>query len=59
MSKKYLQLYPSMESLRSQLIDQERTNDLMTSLQLIEIAVPNLHSSLHEDVYKLLPKFFL
>jgi len=31
-------------------------NNLMTSLQLIEVAVPNMHVSLNDNLFSLLPK---
>lgn len=46
----------SSEKLMTQSINQDETNDLITSLQLIEIAIPNIDLSLHNELFDLLPK---
>lgn len=45
--------------LENVVISQEETNDLITSLQLIEIAVPHIDKYLEEDLLTLLPKLCL
>lgn len=54
-TEQFLEIYPSMEILGNIQLDLVQTNDLVTSLQLIEIAAPALHSALHDDLYKILP----
>lgn len=52
----FLQANNTMDLLEDKLIDPISTNDLMTALQLIEIAAPHVHESLQDDLFKLLPK---
>ncbi|XP_055849413.1 TATA-binding protein-associated factor 172 [Episyrphus balteatus] len=52
----FLQVNPTMDMLADKLIDPTSTNDLMTALQLIEIAAPHVDVSLHEELFQLLPK---
>lgn len=53
---KLLQAAPSPDILTDAAIDQELINDLMTSLQLIEVAAPHIHKDLHNALFELLPK---
>ncbi|KAI8129808.1 TATA-binding protein-associated factor 172 [Lucilia cuprina] len=52
--EQFVSAFPKMETLAEILIDVGQTNDLMTSLQLIEIAAPHFHSDLHEKLFQLL-----
>lgn len=40
-------------------IEQEETNNIMTSLQLLEVSAPYLHEKLHEPLFDVLPKLCL
>lgn len=40
--------------LHNNLIDEDETNKLMISLQLIEVVIPHLDESLHNDIFELL-----
>lgn len=42
-----------------QIIPSDETNNILISLQLIEIATPHLHIDLHEEAFKCLPKLCL
>ncbi|XP_075146462.1 histone acetyltransferase 1 [Haematobia irritans] len=53
--KHFMIAFPKMEILTNIVIDVGQTNDLMTSLQLLEIAAPYIHSDLHEKLFELLP----
>lgn len=52
--EQFVAAFPKMDILSEILIDVAQTNDLMTSLQLIEIAAPHFHSDLHEKLFDLL-----
>lgn len=45
-----------LNRIESEIVQQEETNDLMLSLQLIEVAAPHIHKDLHPDLFKLLGK---
>jgi TATA-binding protein-associated factor len=45
--------------MRNQIIPPDETNNILTSLQLIEIALEHLHKDLHEEVFNCLPKICL
>ena len=40
-------------------IDLDETNNIITSLQLLEVAAPYLHDKLHPSLFEILPKLFL
>jgi TATA-binding protein-associated factor len=42
-----------------QIVPSEETNNILISLQLIEIALPHLHIDLHAEAFKCLPKLCL
>uniref|UniRef100_A0AAG5D4I1 TATA-binding protein-associated factor 172 n=1 Tax=Anopheles atroparvus TaxID=41427 RepID=A0AAG5D4I1_ANOAO len=48
-----------VDRLALDVIAQDDTNDFMTSLQLLEVAAPFLDASLHDELFKLLPKLCL
>uniref|UniRef100_A0A182P5N4 TATA-binding protein-associated factor 172 n=1 Tax=Anopheles epiroticus TaxID=199890 RepID=A0A182P5N4_9DIPT len=50
---------PFVDRLALDVIAQDETNDFMTSLQLLEVAAPFLHDSLHKELFELLPKLCL
>lgn len=52
----FLATNPKMEVLEKNLIDPTSTNDLMTALQVIEIAAPHLDASLHDKLFETLFK---
>ncbi|XP_055908525.1 TATA-binding protein-associated factor 172 [Eupeodes corollae] len=52
----FLLANPTMDLLKDKLVDPIATNDLMTALQLIEIAAPCIDVSLNEELFQLLPK---
>ncbi|TMW53120.1 hypothetical protein DOY81_001848, partial [Sarcophaga bullata] len=53
--EEFVTSFPDMEVLAGIILDVGQTNDLMTSLQLIEIAAPYFHCDLHEKLFRLLP----
>lgn len=53
--EEFVTSFPDMEVLAGIILDVGQTNDLMTSLQLIEIAAPYFHGDLHEKLFRLLP----
>ncbi|XP_050083942.1 TATA-binding protein-associated factor 172 [Anopheles aquasalis] len=48
-----------IDQLGRQVMAQEETNDFMTSLQLLEVAAPFIDTSLHRNLFELLPKLCL
>lgn len=48
-----------IDRLSRQIVNQEDTNDFMTSLQLIEIASRHIDQALHDQLFQLLPKLCL
>lgn len=42
--------------ISKKLLNQDETNDILTSLQLIEVAAPSLSPKLHKTLFQLLPK---
>lgn len=48
-----------IRQIMCQIIPSEETNNILISLQLIEIASPHLHIDLHGEVFKCLPKLCL
>lgn len=53
--KQFMTAFPKMEILNNIIIDVGQTNDLMTSLQLLETAAPHVHCDLHDKLFELLP----
>uniref|UniRef100_A0A1I8PPP2 TATA-binding protein-associated factor 172 n=1 Tax=Stomoxys calcitrans TaxID=35570 RepID=A0A1I8PPP2_STOCA len=51
----FMAAFPKTEILSNIIIDVGQTNDLMTSLQLLETAAPYIHDDLHEKLFELLP----
>lgn len=54
-----LNVASDINALQSINSENDLNNDLMTSLQLIEILVPVIHESLHEEIFNLLPKLVI
>ncbi|KAM7362772.1 histone acetyltransferase 1 isoform 1-T2 [Cochliomyia hominivorax] len=52
--EQFVSAFPKMDVLAEILIDVGQTNDLMTSLQLIEIAAPYFHKDFHVKLFQLL-----
>lgn len=48
-----------IQRLTQTLISQEETSDIVTALQLIELASPHLHVALHKKLFATLPKLCL
>ncbi|KXJ74274.1 hypothetical protein RP20_CCG014039 [Aedes albopictus] len=48
-----------VDQLGRQIVNQEDTNDFMTSLQLIEVAARHIDQALHDQLFQLLPKLCL
>ncbi|XP_073832127.1 histone acetyltransferase 1 [Musca autumnalis] len=53
--QQFMTAFPKMELLRNIIIDVGQTNDLMTALQLLEVAAPHVHNDLHDKLFELLP----
>ena len=51
--------YADMSVLAQAPLDQLQCNELMTSLQLLEIAGPHLHACMHERLFEMLPQLGL
>lgn len=49
----------SIQSLIQNKIDQEETNNVLISLQLLEVSSPHLHGNLHNLLFETLPKLCL
>lgn len=49
----------SMQRLILEKIEQEETNNILTALQLIEVAAPHLHQNLHKSLFDVLPMICL
>uniref|UniRef100_T1PLY8 TATA-binding protein-associated factor 172 n=1 Tax=Musca domestica TaxID=7370 RepID=T1PLY8_MUSDO len=53
--QQFMTAFPKMELLKNLVIDVGQTNDVMTALQLLEVAAPHVHSDLHDRFFELLP----
>ncbi|XP_061399737.1 TATA-binding protein-associated factor 172 [Musca vetustissima] len=52
--QQFMTAFPEMNLLNNCIIDVAQTNDLMTALQLLEVAAPHVHSDLHDKLFELL-----
>lgn len=50
----YVEQFPEMQGLYEKVIEMDRCEDLITSLQLVEIAATSLHPGLQELLFALL-----
>lgn len=48
-----------INSLQSVHLNNDLNNELITSLQLLEVLIPAIHESLHEEIFDLLPKLLI
>lgn len=49
----------SIAQLYTEIINVDQANELVTVLQLIEVATPHLHQSLHDHLFSLMPQLSL